>query len=109
MNVPNQVVLFDKKWLTFSKALVGSFHASLALGDSYGTIKPRYIASLKDPNLKRIVTLRIHTCRLEELLQGITIQYWMIHQLVNLVNPISMNSRAHSEVNLFEQRYQNNC
>lgn len=71
------------------------------MGDSYGIIKPGYMVSLKDPNLKRIMTLRIHTSGLEDLLhssEGITIQYWMIYQLVNLVNLISLHSKANIEV-----------
>lgn len=91
----------DRRWLTFNKALVGSFHTNLALGDSYGTIKPEYLMSLKDPNLKRIMTLQIYTSGLEDLLhssKGITIQYQMIYRLVNSVNPIPMNFEAHTEV-----------
>lgn len=57
--------------------------------------------SLKDPNLKRIMVLHIHTFGLKDLLQSsnkITIQYRMIYSLVNSVNPISMYPQSNIEV-----------
>lgn len=61
MNVPVQIALLDKRWLTFGKVLVEGFNANLASGHAYGTIKQGYMVSLKDANLKRIMVLRIHT------------------------------------------------
>ncbi|XP_031261937.1 uncharacterized protein LOC116120140 [Pistacia vera] len=101
MNVPVQVALLDRRWLTFGKALVGGFHANLAMGDAYRTVKPRYMVSLQDPNLKRIMVLRIHTSGLEDLMassDGIAIQYRLIYRLINSVKPIRMNSSANTEV-----------
>lgn len=59
------------------------------------------MVNLKDPNLKRIMDLRVHIFGLEDLLQfsnGITIQYKMIYKLVNSINPILMHSQSNTEV-----------
>lgn len=68
VDVPIQVALLDRMWLTFGKALVRGFHANLALGDVYSIIKTGYMVSIIDPNLKHLMVLRTHTSSLEDLM-----------------------------------------